>query len=57
VQLAREQAIDSIGGGGEDQNQQRPVISLVKNQNEKKWQEAQTQKRDLVGNRPDARFH
>src|SRR5258707_916912 len=44
----------TIGKAGDDKNQERPTETIVGNENQKHRQKAEAQKRDLIGNRPDA---
>jgi hypothetical protein len=57
VECAREVAVDRVRQRDKDKNRKCPMISFVKNKNQKKRQEAQAHKGDLIGNRPDAGFH
>src|SRR5277367_265084 len=57
IEAACEQAVNSVRKPGHDKHQQRPLILLVGNQDEKERQEAEAQQSDLIGNRPDAAFH
>jgi len=57
IQTAREQTVNPIGKAGDNKNQERPAVTIVSDEHEKDRQEAEAQKRDLVGDRPDAAFH
>lgn len=57
IQAAGEQAVNAVRKSGEDLNEKRPFIVFVGNENKKERQKAEPEKRNLIGDCPDAAFH
>jgi hypothetical protein len=49
IEFAREQAVDGVAEAGDNENEQRPAIALIRDKSQKDREETETEQSDLVG--------